>query len=338
MKILRIFGIVAAVHFFAFVFIMANPGCSTKSKNANTTPGDSMAAAAPLPASSPEAGSPFSPMPAAQAGSESGGLSFDPNAIAGGSRFTPTRPNTPAAGALQEAPATDVVPATTVTVGKGDSLWSLAKKTGVPVTELAAANNLKTSSVLQVGQKLVVPGKVPTTPSPKATPASKALATGPATHSAKVSEPAETKAATRNGNIVHVVKPGEMLGVIARKYGVSATAIAVANNLTNPAIIPVGKELIIPVKGKAGAASTESTKGQPAATAAAQPERTPAVERATAPASNTSAQPAAPRNQRPVMPIIGSPSESQDLDAGLAPASNTNVPVIKIEEEGAPRM
>jgi hypothetical protein len=42
-------------------------------------------------------------------------------------------------------------------VRRGDSLWTIARKHGVSVTELKQANKLR-SSVIRVGQKLVVPG------------------------------------------------------------------------------------------------------------------------------------------------------------------------------------
>jgi LysM repeat protein len=45
---------------------------------------------------------------------------------------------------------------------------------------------------------------------------------------------------------IHVVQPGETLYGIAMRYGVSATAIANANNLYNPDFIYAGQRLVIP--------------------------------------------------------------------------------------------
>ncbi|MCX8132008.1 MAG: LysM peptidoglycan-binding domain-containing protein [Clostridia bacterium] len=42
-------------------------------------------------------------------------------------------------------------------VQKGDNLWSIAEKVGVPVNELAAANNMTSSSVIYLGQELMIP-------------------------------------------------------------------------------------------------------------------------------------------------------------------------------------
>ncbi|MFQ6016372.1 MAG: LysM peptidoglycan-binding domain-containing protein [Anaerolineae bacterium] len=49
--------------------------------------------------------------------------------------------------------------------------------------------------------------------------------------------------------ITHTVKPGETLTSISLKYGVSVEAIMLANGLTNPDVLGVGQELIIPWQG-----------------------------------------------------------------------------------------
>lgn len=47
--------------------------------------------------------------------------------------------------------------------------------------------------------------------------------------------------------IVHTVKRGETLFLIARQYNVTIQAIAARNNITNPDLIFEGQQLIIPV-------------------------------------------------------------------------------------------
>ena len=61
--------------------------------------------------------------------------------------------------------------------------------------------------------------------------------------------------------VTHVVQSGETLTTIARKYGVSVQAIAQANNLTNPSLISVGQNLLIPVSGSSGTSSGGTTSG-----------------------------------------------------------------------------
>jgi len=287
MKIIRVFGIVVGIHLFALVLIFANPGCSSTSKPA---PAPADTAAAPAPAA-PAANAPLTPAPERSAISAAP-IAFDPTAPAVASvRYTPTRPGTPAASALEAAPVADVTPATTYVVAGGDSLWTIAKKNHLTVGELAAANNLKAGAALRPGQKLIIPGKAPAVAAPAA-----------AATAAKT--PAAAPAAKASGDsIQHTVKPGESLGVIARKYGVKQGEIAVANNITDPKLIRAGQILSIP----GWQAPASKTKGS------AKPD-------------------AAPKSTEPVKPVFVLPPIEQDLDAGLKPAPAADVPVIKVEE------
>ncbi len=273
MKILKILGIAAGVHALALILIFANPGCSyTKA----AAPDSSPISSAPADSSSP-APTVVAPAP-------------DSAVI----RYSPTRPGTPVASALESQPVADVTPATTYTVARGDSLWSIAKKNQITKADLAAANNLKTSAVLHVGQRLVIPSK-----SQKGTAQAEAAAP-------QAEAPAEHAAADKPSgeSIRHVVKPGETLGGIARLYKVKQGDIAVANNISDPRKIQPGQELVIPNKGAAasGAKPAKAAKG-PAGAAPA----------------GSGAQPSAA-------------ASDADLDAGLKPPSATEVPVIKIRD------
>jgi len=46
--------------------------------------------------------------------------------------------------------------------------------------------------------------------------------------------------------VIHVVKKGESLWVIAKQYGVTVKAIAEANNIEDTSLIKINQELIIP--------------------------------------------------------------------------------------------
>ncbi|MFA5265172.1 MAG: LysM peptidoglycan-binding domain-containing protein [Opitutaceae bacterium] len=320
MKVLRIIGIVAFVHAFAFLLIMANPGCSTKPKPAPTPASteNTVSSSSPsvtVPSTGASEASSLGGAPQSVGAEPSTGISFDPNATAiSVPRYSPTRPNTPASTALQAEPVADVTPATALTVGKGDSLWSIAKKHGIPVSDLAAANNLRTGATLRVGQKLVVPSKPMGVVAETSSPRESTVSTSPAMASKAASVEAPAAKASASGGVKHVVKPGETLAVIARKYGVKAGDIAVANNISNPAMLRAGKELVIPgwqtpKSAKAGAAVSEAAAGEAAP-----------------------AQKAPAKHPDFVMPKIGLPSAEQDLDAGLKPATGNTVPVIKLDD------
>ena len=49
---------------------------------------------------------------------------------------------------------------------------------------------------------------------------------------------------------IHTVKRGETLGVIAKKYGLNASALAAHNGIANPNRVKIGQKLTIPSKSK----------------------------------------------------------------------------------------
>ena len=96
-------------------------------------------------------------------------------------------------------------------VKKGDSLWSIARANGLTVDELKSLNNLS-SNVLHVGDTLLI---------------SSADSTGD------------------NGNDnYYVVKSGDTLWSIARKYNLSVNELKALNNLSNN-VLSVGQRLIV---------------------------------------------------------------------------------------------
>jgi LysM repeat protein len=58
------------------------------------------------------------------------------------------------------------------------------------------------------------------------------------------------------GDGIHVVQTGETLNIIARRYGVSTTAIIRANGIANPNLIRIGQRLVIPSGGSATSGAT----------------------------------------------------------------------------------
>ena len=285
MKILQIFGAVIAVHFLAFIFIFASPGCQTGPRNIPTPD-----ATAPVAHSAAQ--------PAELSANVATPLIYTPALSAG--HATPTRPGSPAAAALEPVKSSaEVAPVSTYTVGKGDSLWSIAKKNNLTVTELAKVNNLSSGTALQPGKKLIVPGKI------GGAPKDFAAAAAPA----KIATDKPAVVVPRGDAVKHTVQPGESLGVIARKYQVATGELAAANSITDPSKVRVGQQLVIPGFKAVGAKST----GAVAAKAGSAP-----AAAAPAPAVNT-----------PYFELTV-PAPGQDLDAGLKGAG-TEVPTIKVE-------
>ena len=238
MKIIKILGIAVGLHALALILIFANPGCSyTKAATADTPP----ISAAPPGDSTAQGG--IAPAP-------------EPITV----RYSPTRPGTAVASALTSEPVSDVVPATTYIVARGDNLSTIAKKNQLRRVDLAAANKLSADAILHIGQKLIIPAKA----APAGPPASPGAAQRPAE-----SAPAEKASAEA---VRHQVKTGETLGEIARRYGVKVGDVAEANNITDPRRIQPGQELVIPAKSARQAKGAKSPSGAPeAARAAAAP-------------------------------------------------------------------
>lgn len=106
-------------------------------------------------------------------------------------------------------------------VRRGDTLSHIARRTGIPVSRIMAANGLRNRHRIRVGQKLVLPG----------IPAARA-AGAPAAGSVKGGR--------------YRVRPGDTLTSIAARHGVRAADLARANGLRNPHRIRAGDVLRIP--------------------------------------------------------------------------------------------
>lgn len=115
-------------------------------------------------------------------------------------------------------PATTDASLITYKVQKGDSLAKIAKKHKVSLNKILEVNGMDRSSVIRVGQEIAVPAPEPTAEVVPAVP------TAPKTESTNV----ETEELT-----VYIVKKGDYLGKIARKYKMSVKQLMAINNLKN---------------------------------------------------------------------------------------------------------
>jgi membrane-bound lytic murein transglycosylase D len=123
-------------------------------------------------------------------------------------------------------------------VRRGDTLSRIAARFGVRTKDLMAANGLRSANRIRVGQRLEIPGS------------------GRVVASVAAPEPAPR--ATRTASVsassgVHKVRPGDTLGKIARRYGVSERELAAHNGIRNASLVKVGQKLAIPGSGSASA-------------------------------------------------------------------------------------
>ena len=163
-------------------------------------------------------------------------------------------------------------------VRMGDTLYSIARRFGVTVDALAQLNSIANPRYIQVGQQLIIPREpwlTPMPPTPQPNPVVYIVQWGDTLYSIarrygtsveaialqnRIANPSRIYAGQRlvisGGSAypspvppytqTHVVRAGETLYSIARRYGSTYWAIAMANHLVNPNVIYVGQRLVIP--------------------------------------------------------------------------------------------
>jgi predicted chitinase/LysM repeat protein len=102
------------------------------------------------------------------------------------------------------------------TVRSGDTLSGIAQRHGTTTSALAKANNISNPNLIRVGQKLTIPGAGGAKPTPA---------------------PSSSQ---------YTVRSGDTLSGIAQRHGTTTSALAKANNISNPNLIRVGQKLTIP--------------------------------------------------------------------------------------------
>lgn len=96
----------------------------------------------------------------------------------------------------------------THTVARGDTLSTIAQKYDIPVATLRMMNQLGSSDILSINQKIIIP---------------------------------------RINGVQYIVQKGDTLSVIAQKYGVKdVNSIAIANDMSPRSTLTVGNKLLLP--------------------------------------------------------------------------------------------
>jgi murein DD-endopeptidase MepM/ murein hydrolase activator NlpD len=131
-------------------------------------------------------------------------------------------PGTPPAASPEPTPAPgqEPTPASPVyVVQPGDTLYTIAQRFGSTVEAIVAANDIADPSVINVGQKLIIPTDQPElVPSPEPRP--------------------DTR--------LHPVRPGEVLPSLAFRYGTTVWTLREVNELAWLSPLPPGQRLVIP--------------------------------------------------------------------------------------------
>lgn len=137
-------------------------------------------------------------------------------------------------------------------VKRGDTLIGIASRHGISLGEIRRLNNLRNRSKVKVGERLVVQKTSSAANSHRAAGLARASAgsvRSASQRSMKSSDELSKIASAQRSKTSkkrHVVKVGENLTTIAKRYGVSVGDIAKTNALNNRAKLFVGKALLIP--------------------------------------------------------------------------------------------
>ena len=124
-------------------------------------------------------------------------------------------------------------------VKSGETFTKIAQHYGLSADALARANPGAYPNRLLIGQRLLLPGG------------------SNSSRRSSLSDSGSFSTSSSKSSI-HNVRKGEHLGSIAKRYGVSTSALATANRLKNPNIIEIGDCLVIPDR------SSSSSTSQPA--------------------------------------------------------------------------
>ncbi|MGO1319575.1 MAG: LysM peptidoglycan-binding domain-containing protein [Galactobacter sp.] len=134
------------------------------------------------------------------------------------------------------------------TVRSGDTLSGIAHANGVSLKALLSSSGLKASSIIYPGQRISLPGG--------ASASTSSGATKTTTSSAKKTT---TSTGTTTAAKKYTIKAGDTLGAIAKKHGVTVSALASANGISSSSVIYQGRTLTIPGSTSGKIQRTSST-------------------------------------------------------------------------------
>jgi LysM repeat protein len=193
------------------------------------------------------------------------------------------------------------------TVQRGDTLSKIALKYDTSVRAIKASNN-KSSDLIRVGEKLMIP-----------------VSGGQSGSSAAPAPAASTStyqsAAPSGSARTHTVRAGEYPATIARQYGMTTGELLALNGITDPRKLQVGQKLNVSASGSAANVDSKTET-------VVQPKPTPVV---STPSRSVNAS-NAPVEIRVIEadPLIE--GEAATIDADSMFDSAVEIPVIRMEE------
>lgn len=168
-------------------------------------------------------------------------LSAGSGTVADAGKPEPVKQSSIVVGETKKIPAAPVAPATTAsvhTVGKGDTLTSVAKKYSTTVPSLKSANGLR-SDTISLGQKLKIPSVQAASTAAAPAPAPKKEQSNAFEYDNELLRPSETYG-------YYTVNKGDNLYALARDFFTTMPELQRVNRLGSSTVIHPGNELIVP--------------------------------------------------------------------------------------------
>src|SRR5690606_19095095 len=129
-------------------------------------------------------------------------------------------------------------------VKSGDTLTGVAQRYNIGLSDLAAANNLKTNSNLILGRTITIPANG--TVSVTSTSNSNTSSTSNKSTSSASAETASSSGKKLGNTESYKVKAGDGLIALARQFGISVEDLAATNNLATNAQLQRGQTIKVP--------------------------------------------------------------------------------------------
>lgn len=277
MKITPIFGLVLAIHAVVIGLLIVQPGCQTNTAGEPTAKdtlppterNSTLGSEEPMTTTVRPARDPLSSASGLDDAFNAGfQVNEQPDTLAAnqgsGDRTTPTRPNRMYTDSMpRQEPESfrnqETIPVISdeprfdnYTVQPGDSLWKIAKDYDVDLAGILEANNLSKSSVIKVGQVILVPLEAPD------------LAPVPQGDQRLPGRSMDVETQT------YTVQRGDTLSGIAKRFGTTIQDLKSLNNKSSD-VIRIGETMMVPQGGverttpplsSSSASTTPSRSGQ----------------------------------------------------------------------------
>ncbi|HEX3032331.1 MAG TPA: LysM peptidoglycan-binding domain-containing protein [Bacillota bacterium] len=159
-------------------------------------------------------------------------------------------------------------------VQPGDTLYKLAQQFNTTVNVLVALNGITNPNVLSVGQPLLIPVPAttttpePTTTTPEPTTTTPEPTTTTPEPTTTTPMPTTTPEPTTTtpmptttlppNTFVYIVRPGDTLYKIAKRFNTTVSTLVALNGITNPDVLSIGQPLIVPIPPTSTAMPTTS--------------------------------------------------------------------------------